>query len=128
MDVTFSAPHLFSSHLFSSTDELGFTLGRSTTGGVIGATQDVASVDGTAIMVYGVGQIAGNLNSDAPPGSTGHSGLVQESFGAPVLVAKGSYSGTLAFSASNNAADVFVSSGSYSTESAVIEFETDTLT
>jgi hypothetical protein len=73
-------------------------------------------------------QTAGNLNSDAPPGSTGHSGLVQESFGAPVLLVKGTFSGTLAFSASNNAADVFVSDSGYSTEQAVIEFETDTLT
>jgi hypothetical protein len=54
--------------------------------------------------------------------------LVQASYRHPVLLAKGTFSGTLAFSASNNAADVFVSEGGYSTEQATIEFETDTLT
>jgi hypothetical protein len=109
-------------------DELGYTVGRTTSGGVIGATLEVAGVYGTPVLVHGIGQTAGSLSSDAPPGGTGHSGLMQASHGHPVLLAEGNYSRTLGFAGSNNAADVFVSGGSYSTESAVIESETVTLT
>jgi hypothetical protein len=111
------------------TDELGFTLARTGSGkDPIGASQDGPEVNGNMVAVYGFGQSSGNLNSDAPPGSTGHSGLMQGTYGANLLVSIGTFSGSLEFAGSNNSADVWVSTGSVSTEAATIVFVTQTLT
>jgi hypothetical protein len=83
------------------------------------------------ILVYGLGQTAGNLANDAAPGSTGANGPVtQASYGAVLEVANGTFTGLAPSfaSPSNDTANDFVNTSGDSTEAASLAFSTVTLT
>ena len=82
------------------------------------------------ILVYGMGQTAGNLANDEAPGSTGPDGSVtQPIYGAPLAIAKGTFAGLApAFNQSLDSANVFTDTTDASTEAATtIDFNTTTL-
>jgi MYXO-CTERM domain-containing protein len=115
----------------SSDDSIGFTTLRSgnNTSPVTGS-QDTIDYPSGVILAYGMGQTAGNLANDEAPGSTGKDGgTTQAAYGAPLEIAKGSFSG-LAPSFTNTANDTandFLNSSSASTEAATLAFSTNTL-
>jgi MYXO-CTERM domain-containing protein len=115
----------------SSDDSIGFTTLRSgnNTSPVTGS-QDTIDYPSGVILAYGMGQTAGNLANDEAPGSTGKDGgTTQAAYGAPLEIAKGSFSG-LAPSFTNTANDTandFLNSSSASTEAATLDFSTNTL-
>ena len=56
-------------------------------------SQDLPQTPPTNVPIYGFGQTAGNLNNDAPSGSTGGFEKVQPVYGSPLLMATGTYNG-----------------------------------
>jgi hypothetical protein len=81
----------------NSDDPVGFTLLRSansiTTGNPITGSEDTVTPAQT--FIYGFGLTAGNLASAQPAaGYDGTSGATQATYGAPVLLAKGLFTGT----------------------------------
>ena len=109
----------------------GFTLLRTATGAIGTQTDPVRGSQSTigdfpVKLIYGMGQIAGNLNTQKPAGSTGASGRVtQPSYDARLLIATGSYifdGSGLKFNPdmTNNQANVFVNGTDGGTEPAVI--------
>lgn len=116
------------------TVEEGFTYFRSANGSgantmPLGAAQDIASIAGTPVFINGFGQTAGNLASDAPAGSSGPKGTpVQPAYGAPLLMAEGTYTSSIAFTADDNyTAGVFQAGGATPGGSATLIFNTKTI-
>jgi len=112
-------------------DEIGFTTQRETTP-VIAGSQDTVSFSsgGNVILVYGMGQTAGNLATDAAPGSTGVVlGPTQASYGANLLLIKGTFAGgAVAFGATSlDGASVFDANSGYAVELPTLAFNTVTL-
>ena len=95
----------------------GFTVARSGTAGnpptnPVTGGQDVLE---PLAIIYGVGQAAGSIPG-APLGGT----VIQENFGAPILLATGNITGQLGFGP-NVAANVFIADGvNQATEAAVL--------
>lgn len=99
---------------------------------VFGA-QDLPQSPPTNVPIYGFGQAAGNLDSFAPAGSTGGFLKVQPSYGAPLLVATGTYTGlpsTLFFTppSSNDLAGVYLTNTGTGSEAANVNLVTQTNT
>lgn len=81
-------------------------------------------------LVYGVGQIAGNLAADAAPSSTGaHGSVTQAVYGAPVELIKGTFTGAApSFTGtSGDTGSVFVTSSGYGVLASVLAFNTVTV-
>jgi len=108
----------------------GFTLLRSANGAFgsltdpVKGSQDTVASSGVK-LIYGMGQIAGNLNTAAPVGSTGGNGKVQPSYDAKLLVATGSFTGDgsgLVFNSdtSFDKANVFLTNSTSDAETAAI--------
>ena len=115
----------------SSDDSIGFTTLRSgSNSSPVTGSQDTIDYPSGVILVYGFGQTSGTLASHAAPGSTGNDGSVtQNSYGAPLEIAKGTFSG-LAPSFTNTANDTandFINSSGAATEAATLAFTTNTL-
>jgi hypothetical protein len=74
------------------------------------------------VLIYGMGQVAGNLNTSSPAGSTGGTAKTQPAYGAPLLVATGTFTSGLAFNSDNtfDKANVFLTGTTTDVETAGI--------
>ena len=99
--------------------QVGFSQARSADGDPI-VTGGQNTTDPVERMAYGVGQTAGTL----PGGPFGGSPLVQTTYGAPVLLASGTYNDatTIAFNTTTNLqANVFTTNDSTTAPDATME-------
>lgn len=118
-----------------ASDELGFAdslLRTANNNTPVTASQDTVSyaTGGPVILVYGFGQTAGNLASDAKAGSTGAAGsTTQAVYGAPLEVIRGTFTGSAPTFTSTvvDTGNVFVTHSGYGTEAPTLAFSTVTI-
>jgi hypothetical protein len=96
---------------------------------IVGGSQDTTATSGVA-LVDGVGQMAGSLPGSVPPGLHSLVDPTSPEFEPELLVATGTYTAGSppTLEGGNSSANVFVSSGSSTTEAANVVLVTETLT